>query len=69
MFAPRWASFRDIAAPIPRLAPVTVFGSGLLVWVGLYRLGLRFDGMGGLYLLRLCQRGFCWTWLLVGWVG
>lgn len=61
MFAPWWASFRDIAAPMPRLAPVTVFESGLLVWFGLYRYRI-----GGLYLLRLCRQGFCWTWLLVG---
>lgn len=48
MSAPRWANLRAIAAPMPRLEPVTgVFCKYFwLAWSG-----------GGLYLLQLCRLG------------
>lgn len=32
MFAPRWASFKAIAAPMPRLDPVTIFFYLSVMW-------------------------------------
>lgn len=52
IFAPRWANFIAIAAPMPRLAPVTEEGIRLKSLLGLW---LRRVEVGNSYRGRLCR--------------